>query len=82
MDMDQLGSLIVPLTAAERDQVESAAAAAGKTLDAFVRGAVLEAAHDPFLQALEQAGATMSRPRWQQEGPVPTGGGTGPSESP
>ncbi|MGW8387153.1 hypothetical protein ACWGMW_16240 [Streptomyces albidoflavus] len=82
MDMDQLGSLIVPLTAAERDQVESAAAAAGKTLDAFVRDAVLEAAHDPFLQALERAAATVSRPRRQQEGPVPTGGGTGPSESP
>ncbi|MEU1895714.1 hypothetical protein [Streptomyces pristinaespiralis] len=57
-------ALTVPLTAVERDQVQLAAAAAGKSVDEFLRDAVLEAANDPFLAALEQAADTIAaRPR-------------------
>jgi uncharacterized protein (DUF1778 family) len=50
----------VPLTAAERAQVEIAAAAAGKTFDDFVRDAVLTAAYDPLVVALERAADTVA----------------------
>ncbi|MER6616326.1 hypothetical protein [Streptomyces xantholiticus] len=60
MDVAQAQALTVPLTAAERDQVQLAAAAAGKALEEFVRDAVLEAAYDPFLAALEQAADTIA----------------------
>lgn len=61
MDVAQLYTLTASLTAAERGQVERAAAAAGKTVDDFVRDAVLAAADDPFLAALEQAVDTVTR---------------------
>ncbi|MGY4935839.1 hypothetical protein ACWD7T_33025 [Streptomyces sp. 900116325] len=60
MDVAQAQAFAVPLTAAEQDQVQIAAAAAGKTVDAFMRDAVLDAAHDPFLAALEQAADTIA----------------------
>lgn len=50
----------MPLTAAEQDQVAFAADAAGKTVDEFMRDAVLAAAYDPFLAALEQAAETIA----------------------
>ncbi|MEU2909149.1 MULTISPECIES: hypothetical protein [Streptomyces] len=50
----------VPLTAAEQDQVQLAAAAADKTVEEFLRDAVLNAANDPFLAALEQAATTIA----------------------
>lgn len=64
MDPANTEALTVPLTAAERDQVERAAAAAGRSVEEFMRNAILEAATDPFLLALEQAAATIAaRPR-------------------
>jgi uncharacterized protein (DUF1778 family) len=60
MDVAQARALTVPLTAAEQDQVHRAAAAAGKTVDDFTRDAVLTAAYDPFLAALEQAANTIA----------------------
>lgn len=60
MDVAQARALTVPLTAAEQDQVQLAAAAAGKTFDEFVRDAILDAANDPFLAALEQAADTIA----------------------
>ncbi|MCX5182609.1 hypothetical protein [Streptomyces sp. NBC_00268] len=50
----------MPLTDAEQDQVQIAAAAAGKTVDDFLRDVVLTAAYDPFLAALEQAADTIA----------------------
>ncbi|MFI6142409.1 hypothetical protein ACIBCC_29985 [Streptomyces griseus] len=43
------------LTPAEQEQVEWAAAVAGRPVDDFVRDAVLAAAADPLLAALDQA---------------------------
>lgn len=60
MDLAQAHALTLPLTAAERDQVERAAATAGRSVEEFVRVAVLDAAADPFLAALEQAVATVA----------------------
>jgi hypothetical protein len=60
MDVAQTQVLTVPLTAGEQDQVQIAAAAAGKTVDDFLRDAVLTAAYDPFLAALEQAADTIA----------------------
>lgn len=60
MDVAQARALTVPLTAAEQDQVQRAAAAAGKTVDAFMRDAVIAAAYDPFLAALERAADTVA----------------------
>ncbi|QOV40197.1 hypothetical protein IM697_18420 [Streptomyces ferrugineus] len=60
MDVAQTEVLTVPLTAAEQNQVQIAAAAAGKTVDGFLRDAVLTAAYDPFLAALEQAADTIA----------------------
>ncbi|MER7952054.1 hypothetical protein ABTY59_32150 [Streptomyces sp. NPDC096079] len=61
MDVDQAQSLPVPLTAAQQAQVRAAAASTGKPVDVFLRDAVLEAAYDPFLDALEQAVNTIIR---------------------
>ncbi|RPE39674.1 hypothetical protein EDD90_2691 [Streptomyces sp. Ag109_O5-1] len=55
----------MPLRAAEQDQVQLAATAAGKTVDAFMRDAVLHAAHDPFLAALEHAATRAAADRIQ-----------------
>ncbi|MER6109322.1 type II toxin -antitoxin system TacA 1-like antitoxin [Streptomyces hirsutus] len=60
MELAQAHALTLPLTGPERDQVERAAAAAGRSVDDFVRAAVLDAATDPFLAALEQAVDTVS----------------------
>jgi RecA-family ATPase len=60
MDLAPSPAITVPLTPAEQDQVLTAAAAAGQTLEAFTRAAVLDAAHDPFLEALEQAADTIA----------------------
>ncbi|MFF4902215.1 hypothetical protein [Streptomyces sp. NPDC001068] len=60
MDVAQSQAATVPLTVAERAQVETAAAAAGKTFDDFVRDAVLAAAYDPLVVALERAADTVA----------------------
>ncbi|WP_328491258.1 hypothetical protein [Streptomyces zaomyceticus] len=60
MDIDVAQALTVPLTAAQQAQVRTAAAAMGKPVDVFLRDAVLEAAYDPFLAALNQAADTMA----------------------
>ncbi|MEU2585290.1 hypothetical protein ABZ612_20480 [Streptomyces avermitilis] len=60
MDVAQAQAFTVPLTVAEQDQVQRAAAAAGKTVDDFMRDAILTDAHDPFLAALEQAATTIA----------------------
>ncbi|MGW3028496.1 hypothetical protein [Streptomyces sp. NPDC001221] len=60
MDVAQSQAATVPLTAAEHDRVQRSAAAAGKTVDDFLRDAVLTAAYDPFLIALEQAADTIA----------------------
>lgn len=60
MDVAQPQAVTVPLTAAERARVEAAAAFAGKTVDDFVRDAVLAAAYDPLVDALERAAATVA----------------------
>ncbi|MGW5250622.1 hypothetical protein ACWEQN_44140 [Streptomyces sp. NPDC004129] len=60
MDVAQSQAATVPLTAAEHDRVQRAAATAGKTVDDFLRDAVLTAAYDPFLMALEQAADTIA----------------------
>ncbi|MFJ4988799.1 DUF1778 domain-containing protein [Streptomyces sp. NPDC088732] len=52
-------ALAVPLTAAQQDQVQRAAATAGKSVEEFMLTAVLDAAQDPFLAALEQAVDTL-----------------------
>lgn len=59
MDLAQAPVLSVPLTATERRYVQRAAAAAGVSVDEFVRVAVLDAAADPFRDALEQAVETV-----------------------
>ncbi|MFG3263023.1 hypothetical protein [Streptomyces bobili] len=60
MDLAQAQPLAALLTAAERDQVQRAATAAGQSLEEFVRTAVLAAAADPFLDALERAADTVA----------------------
>jgi uncharacterized protein (DUF1778 family) len=60
MDVAQAQAFTVPLTAAEQDQVQRAAAAAGKTVDDFMRDAVLTAAYDPLVDALERASSTVA----------------------
>lgn len=63
MNIDVAHALTVPLTAAQQMQVRTAAAAMGKSVDAFLRDAVLEAANDPLLAALNQAVDTMAGER-------------------
>lgn len=63
MDVDQAQAVTVPLTAAERHRVELAAAVAGKTTDAFVRDAVIAAAYDPLVDAIERAADTVAARR-------------------
>jgi hypothetical protein len=60
MDLPQAQPLAALLTAAELDQVQRAATAAGQSLEEFVRTAVLAAAADPFLAALERAADTVA----------------------
>ncbi|MFJ1552757.1 type II toxin -antitoxin system TacA 1-like antitoxin [Streptomyces mirabilis] len=60
MDLAQAQALSAPLTAAEHDQVQRAAAIAGQSMEEFVRAAVLDAATDPFLDALERAADTVA----------------------
>ncbi|MEE1764358.1 hypothetical protein [Streptomyces sp. SP18BB07] len=59
MDLAQAQALPVPLTAAEHRQVQRAAATAGQSVEEFVRAAVLEAATEPLLVALQQAVDTV-----------------------
>jgi uncharacterized protein (DUF1778 family) len=54
-------ALSAPLTAAQHDQVQRAAAAAGQSVEEFVRTAVLDAATDPLRDALERAVDTVTR---------------------
>lgn len=56
----RISALAVPLSAAEQSQVYRAAEAAGQDVDEFMRDAVLAAANDPFLAALEQAVDTLT----------------------
>ncbi|CAM5237201.1 hypothetical protein [Streptomyces griseomycini] len=60
MDTARAQALTVALTASERERVQHAAAAVGQTVEEFMRTAVLEAAHDPFRVALEQAAETIA----------------------
>ncbi|WP_411147420.1 hypothetical protein [Streptomyces sp. A30] len=60
MDLAQAQALSTPLTAAEHHQVQRGAAAAGQTAEDFARDAILDAATDPFLAALEQAVETIA----------------------
>ncbi|MFI7415312.1 hypothetical protein ACIBU0_42430 [Streptomyces sp. NPDC049627] len=59
MDVDQAQALTAPLTAAERHQVQLAAAAAGKTVDEYLRDGIATA-DDPFATALERAADTIA----------------------
>ncbi|MGY5009902.1 hypothetical protein ACWCY6_17735 [Streptomyces sp. 900105755] len=59
MDLAQAQALSTPLTAAEHDQVQRAAAAVGQSVEEFVRAVVLGAAADPLFAALEQAVDTV-----------------------
>ncbi|MFE1206422.1 hypothetical protein ACFW5V_32565 [Streptomyces sp. NPDC058762] len=56
----RVSALAVPLSAAEQDHVYRAAEVAGKDVDDFMRDAILAAANDPFLAALEQAAETIA----------------------
>lgn len=60
MDVAQTQVRTVPLTDSEQDQVQIAATAAGKAVDNFLRDAVIAAAFDPFLVALERAADTIA----------------------
>ncbi|MFD7505440.1 hypothetical protein [Streptomyces sp. NPDC059850] len=60
MDLAQVAALSVSLTATEHDQVQRAATAAGQSVEDFARDAILGAAADPFLAALEQAVDTVT----------------------
>lgn len=60
MDVAYVQAVRVPLTATERDQVQRAAEASGQTTEQFMRHAILAAAADPFLAALEQAADTVA----------------------
>lgn len=53
-------ALSAPLTVTEYQQVQRAAATAGLSVDEFVRVPVLEAAADPFRDALEHAVETVA----------------------
>ncbi|MEU6462231.1 hypothetical protein [Streptomyces sp. NPDC046976] len=76
MDAAQAKAPTMPLTAAEQDQVQRAATIAGKTVEDFMHDAVLAAAHDPFLAALEQAAVTIAdRADLLQHGYAATGEG-------
>ncbi|MFF8789179.1 hypothetical protein [Streptomyces sp. NPDC015125] len=59
MDIARAPALSLPLTAAENDRVQRAAAAAGQSHEEFARAAILDAAADPFLDALERAVDTV-----------------------
>ncbi|MDI3102088.1 hypothetical protein QJ054_34185 [Streptomyces sp. AN-3] len=48
------------LTADQYVQVQRAAAAAGQSVEDFARDAILAAANDPFLEALEKAADTIA----------------------
>lgn len=61
MDLAQIPALSMPLTATEHDHVLRAAAATGQSVEEFVRAAVLDAARDPFRDALDQAVDTVIR---------------------
>ncbi|MFI8206774.1 hypothetical protein [Streptomyces sp. NPDC085937] len=61
MRIARISALAVPLSASEQDQVQRAAEAAGKDVEDFMREAVLAAANDPFLTALDQAADTVAR---------------------
>ncbi|RZU28266.1 hypothetical protein EV284_6432 [Streptomyces sp. BK022] len=68
MDIACPAPLFASLTAAERVEVERAAAVAGQPVEEFVRAAVLDAARDPFLAALDQAVTTVvTRDRIQHD---------------
>lgn len=60
MDLAQAPAVSAPLTPTEYHQMLRAAAAAGLSIDEFVRAAVLDAAADPFRDALEQAVETVA----------------------
>ncbi|WP_108934677.1 hypothetical protein [Streptomyces ardesiacus] len=60
MHFARVSALAVPLSAAEQNQVYRAAEVAGKDVDDFMRDAILAAANDPFLAALEQAAETIA----------------------
>ncbi|MEU0427155.1 hypothetical protein ABZ235_26715 [Streptomyces canus] len=60
MDLAQAQALSIPLTAAEHDQMQRAAAIAGQSMEEFARAAVLDAATDPFLDALDRAANTVA----------------------
>ncbi|MET9776203.1 hypothetical protein ABZ023_18415 [Streptomyces sp. NPDC006367] len=49
-----------PLTPDQYLQVQRAAAAAGKSVEDFARDAILDAAEDPFLAALDRAADTVA----------------------
>ncbi|OVZ99557.1 hypothetical protein B9W64_37835 [Streptomyces sp. CS159] len=49
-----------PLTADQYCQVQRAAAAAGQSVEEFARDAIVDAATDPLLAALEQAVETVT----------------------
>ncbi|MCX5345774.1 hypothetical protein [Streptomyces atratus] len=59
MDLARAPALSAPLTATEHRQVQRAAAA-GQGVEEFVRVAVLDAATDPFRDALEGAVDTVA----------------------
>ncbi|MET8717390.1 hypothetical protein ABZV52_29940 [Streptomyces sp. NPDC004735] len=60
MDHARPQPLFAPLTATEHHQVQRAAAAAGQSIEEFARAAILNAATDPFRDALEQAVDTVA----------------------
>jgi uncharacterized protein (DUF1778 family) len=60
MNFAHAQAIQVPLTASELLKVQQAAEVSGLSVDGFVRAAVLDAATDPFRDALEQAAATIS----------------------
>ncbi|MFE6639564.1 hypothetical protein ACFVFT_38380 [Streptomyces tendae] len=60
MHVARVSALTVPLTTAEQDQVYRAAETVGKDVDDFMRDAILAAANDPFLAALDQAAETIA----------------------
>jgi uncharacterized protein (DUF1778 family) len=59
MDLAQAQALSAPMTATEYDRVQRAAADAKQSVEEFVRTAVLDAAVDPFHDALERAVRTV-----------------------
>ncbi|MBK3639511.1 hypothetical protein [Streptomyces sp. MBT33] len=59
MNLAQAPALSAPVTAAEYDRVQRASADAGQSVEEFVRTVVLDAAMDPFHDALERAVGTV-----------------------